>query len=115
QSGPCSSGKAPQARPIGFALPREVMVSWKHVTATRRPPRLPGDHPAMLARLGTGLVLVLPLILPVPKLSADDSDLEREYAERILKDARVPTDSTGLLAFLQSKTLSDADRERVRA
>ncbi len=66
----------------------------------------------MIARLVTGLVLLLPFVLPL-KLRADHADPETEYAERLLQEAHVATDGPSLLAFIRSKTLSEADRVRL--
>lgn len=67
----------------------------------------------MTSRLVTGLTVILAFaILPLPVRSAEP-DPEIVYAEQVLKDAKLPTDGPGLLAYVRLKTLSDADRERL--
>jgi hypothetical protein len=52
----------------------------------------------------------------VPLAAADpDSEPELQHAERILRDAGVPTDGQGLLAYLRARTLSVQDQERLGA
>src|SRR5262245_21201897 len=45
---------------------------------------------------------------------AGDADLEQAVDEKTLRDAGVPTDSDGLLAFLKKRSLTDADHDRLR-
>jgi HEAT repeat protein len=69
----------------------------------------------MTCRLITGLTVILPFVLPPSLPLTDEPDPEIVYAEQVLKDAKLPTDGPELLAYIRSKTLSDADRERLAA
>jgi hypothetical protein len=66
----------------------------------------------MTTRLAPWLTLLLFLSIPAA-FGAEEADPETAYAERLLKEAKVETDGPGLLAYLRSKTLSEAELERL--
>ena len=65
---------------------------------------------AQLAAYQAALLILLTVLGSSGSLQADEGS---DQDEKLLRDARVATDGDGLLNFLRSRTLTDADREKL--
>src|SRR5437762_6187627 len=54
--------------------------------------------------------VLLALLAVQPVAAADEKDTSLEEDERLVREAKEPTDAAGLVAFFRKRTLSNADR-----